>query len=118
MKKFTIVFLILLTSIFAKAQDGLYGIVKTWEKTNLVSVFNSDYNERLFVGDFLCSKVSKGQKITAGHYNFVDSLNTKVYGELFIYDEGETVLYEFYVDKIMYSDGRNYSMQRFTKPTH
>jgi len=116
MKKFIIVFLILFTSIFAKAQDGIYGIVNSWVKSNVVSVFNSTHDERYFIGDFFCSKIDKNEKIKEGNYNLVNYEGTKVFGELFIYDEGKTIFYEFYVDKIVYSDGRNYSAQRFVKP--
>lgn len=117
MKKILIILLFFLLPIISYAQDGVYGIVKSWRKSNLVSVFNSTHDERYFIGDFFCLKIDKNEKIKAGNYNFVNSEGTKVYGELFIYDEGRTILYEFYVDKIVYSDGRNYSVQRFVKPT-
>ena len=116
MKKI-ILLLFLLIPFVTFSQDGVYGIIKTWRKSHLVSVFNSTHDERYFIGDFFCLKIDKNEKIKEGNYNFVNSEGTKVYGELFIYDEGRTILYEFYVDKIVYSDGRNYSVQRFTKPT-
>ena len=117
MKKILIILLFFLLPIISYTQDGVYGIVKSWRKSHLVSVFNSTHGERYFIGDFFCLKIDNNEKIKEGNYNFVNSEGTKVFGELFIYDEGKTILYEFYVDKIIYSDGRNYSVQRFTKPT-
>jgi len=116
MKKLFIVLTIVFSSLTSFSQDGLYGIIKTWRKSNLVSVFNSTHGERYFIGDFFCLKIDNNEKIKEGNYNFVNSEGTKVFGELFIYDEGRTILYEFYVDKIVYLDGRNYSVQRFVKP--
>ena len=117
MKKILIILLFFLLPIMSLAQDGVYGIIKTWRKSHLVSVFNSTHGERYFIGDFFCLKIDNNEKIKEGNYNFVNSEGTKVFGELFIYDEGRTILYEFYVDKIVYLDGRNYSVQRFVKPT-
>lgn len=116
MKKLFFIIIILFSSLTLSAQDGIYGIIKTWRKSHLVSVFNSNQDERFFIGDYFCGKIDKNEKIVSGNYNLVNSEGTKVYGELFIYDEGRTILYEFYVDKIIYSDGRNYSTQRFVKP--
>jgi hypothetical protein len=117
MKKLFFILIIVFANLVSSAQDGVYGIIKTWRKSHLVSVFNSTHDERYFIGDFFCLKIDKNEKIKEGNYNFVNSEGTKVFGELFIYDEGRTILYEFYVDKIVYSDGRNYSTQRFVKPT-
>ena len=116
MKKI-ILLLFLLIPFVTFSQDGVYAIVKSWRKSNLVSVFNSTHDERYFIGDFFCLKIDKNEMIKEGNYNFLNLEGTKIFGELFIYDEGRTILYEFYVDKIVYSDGRNYSVQRFTKPT-
>jgi hypothetical protein len=117
MKKILIILLFFLLPIISYAQDGVYAIVKSWRKSNLVSVFNSTHDERYFIGDFFCLKIDKNEKIKEGNYNFLNLEGTKIFGELFIYDEGRTILYEFYVDKIVYSDGRNYSAQRVDKPT-
>jgi len=117
MRKLIFTVIIVFLSLTFFGQDGVYGIVKTWRKSHLVSLFNSNQEERFFIGDYFCGKIDKNEKVTDGYYNFVNSEGTKVYGELFIYDEGRTILYEFYVDKIVYLDGRNYSAQRFVKPT-
>ncbi len=117
MRKLIFTFIIVFLSLTSFSQDGVYGIIKTWRKSHLVSLFNSNQEERFFIGDYFCGKIDKNEKVTDGYYNFVNSQGTKVYGQLFIYDEGRTILYEFYVDKIVYLDGRNYSTQRFVKPT-
>lgn len=116
MKKLILILFILFLNLTSFSQDGIYGIVKSWRKSHVVSIFNSNQEERYFIGDFFCLKIDKNEKISIGNYNFVNSEGTKVFGELFIYDEGRTILYEFYVDKIVYSDGRNYSTHRFVKP--
>lgn len=117
MRKLIFTVIIVFLSLTSFSQDGVYGVIKTWRKSHLVSVFNSTPDERYFIGDFFCLKIDKNEKIKEGYYNFVNSEGTKVYGQLFIYYEGRTILYEFYVDKIVYLDGRNYSAQRFVKPT-
>ncbi len=115
MKKI-ILLLFLIIPFVSFSQDGIYSIIKSGRKSNIVSVFNSTHGERYFIGDYFCEKIAKKDKLKEGYYNFNNPDNTKIYGELFIYDEGKTILYEFYVDKIIYSDGRNYSVQRFVKP--
>lgn len=117
MKKVLFILIILFTQNNLLSQDGVYGIIKTWRKSHLVSVFNSTHDERYFIGDFFCLKIDNGEKIEEGAYNFLNSEGTKIFGELFIYHEGKTILYDFYVDKIAYSDGRYYSVNRFIKPT-
>lgn len=116
MRKLIFTVIIVFLSLTFFGQDGVYGIIKTWRKSHVVSVFNSSQDERYFIGDYFCLKIDKSEKLTNGYYNFSDKEGTKIYGELFIYDEGRTILYEYYVDKIVYFDGRNYSDNRFVKP--
>ena len=61
MKKI-ILLLFLIIPFVSFSQDGIYSIIKSWRKSNIVSVFNSTHGERYFIGDYLCEKIVKKDK--------------------------------------------------------
>lgn len=112
----------LLTLIFlafwsykASSQDGLYYYTHGLGNDTIVNIFNSSTTERIQIGDSLVTQIKKG--LINKDQRFILTLidESKIEGEVFVYEGENYTIYDLYIDKITYPSGQFYISKRFTK---
>lgn len=104
-----------LAFLFNKAQDGMYYYITTKRKDYIVSTYNSPTDVRHLVGDSLV-KMVMNRTANAGTYSFLFKDNTRIDAELFVDDSRSSALYDIYIDRVVYPNGKVYIADRFIKP--
>lgn len=114
MKK-TLFLLSIFISTLMTAQDGLSGWVDTDSVDTFISIYNASTDTKSDIFDHYAEYISIGD-LTTGKFTITIN-NTIVYGETFItISSTNHVLYDIYVDKILYHDGSTYLSTRHKKP--
>jgi len=107
--------LLLASFLFSKAQDGMYYYITTKRKDYIISTYNSPTDVRYLVGDSLV-KMVLNRTAEPGTYSFLFKNNVRIDAELFIDDTRTSALYDIYIDRVTYPDGKVYIADRFIKP--
>jgi hypothetical protein len=113
--KYFLSILFLFFSKFGMTQDGLYYFTQKGKKDTIVSIYNSSSTERIPIGDSLVTRIKKG--LIEDNSIFLLKLKdrTIVEGEVFITESRKNIIYDLYVDKITYPNGKFYITKRFFK---
>ena len=109
--------LVLLTFVSTQiySQDGLCSVIDNDSTDIFISTFNSDpfnrneictYMYELIIDDKCCQRT----------YALLLDNGTTIIGDMVISEGINYYLYEFYVDRIIYSNGLVYENKRFIKP--
>ena len=110
--------LVILFSVLAlntSAQDGLAKWMDTDSVDTFISVYNSSVDTRVGIAD-LFSEEAKQNKLQASTYRIIVN-EAVVKCETFIIISETYVLFDIYVDEIIYPNGTIYTATRHKKPS-
>jgi hypothetical protein len=110
--------LVILLSVFTLntlAQDGLAKWMDTDSVDTFISVYNSSVDTRVGIAD-LFSEEAKQNKLQASTYRIIVN-EAVVKCETFIIISETYVLFDIYVDEIIYPNGTIYTATRHKKPS-
>jgi hypothetical protein len=110
--------LVILLSVFTlntSAQDGLAKWMDTDSVDTFISVYNSSVDTRVGIAD-LFSEEAKQNKLQASTYRIIVN-EAVVKCETFIIISETYVLFDIYVDEIIYPNGTIYTATRHKKPS-
>lgn len=113
--KLVMTVMLCLAFLFSKAQDGMYYYITTKRKDFIISTYNSPTDVQHLVGDSLV-KMVMNRTAEAGTYSFLFKDNTRIDAELFVDDSRSSALYDIYIDRVVYPNGKVYIADRFIKP--
>lgn len=113
--KLVMTVMLCLAFLFSKAQDGMYYYITTKRKDFIISTYNSPTDVRYLVGDSLV-KMVMNRTAEPGTYSFLFKDNTRIDAELFVDDSRSSALYDIYIDRVVYPNGKVYIADRFIKP--
>jgi hypothetical protein len=114
MKKLLLVLLIFVSTQMY-SQDGLCGFIDNDSTDIFISTFNSDSFNR----DEICMYMYElivDDKCRQRTYALLLDNGTTIIGDIVISEVINYILYDFYVDRIIYSNGLVYENKRFIKP--
>ncbi len=110
--------LVILFSVLAlntSAQDGLAKWMDTDSVDTFISVYNSSVDTRVGIAD-LFSEEAKQNKLQASTYRIIVN-EAVVKCETFIIISETYILFDIYVDEIIYPNGTIYTATRHKKPS-
>jgi hypothetical protein len=110
--------LVILLSVFTLntlAQDGLAKWMDTDSVDTFISVYNSSVDTRVGIAD-LFSEEAKQNKLQASTYRIIVN-EAVVKCETFIIISETYVLFDIYVDEVIYPNGNIYTATRHKKPS-
>lgn len=112
--------LVVLFSIFtlqSSSQDGLVRWLDTDTVDIFISVFNAPAGMHLEIGDTIFKQVVINDSLDyTCHYEIRSITNSTIDGDLLIIRGEGYELYEYYVNEVIYDDGKRYHMYRRPKP--
>jgi len=114
MKQFLVILLSVIT-FNSYSQDGLCAWVTTDSTDALISIFNSDSFCREDICRYMYNRIVD-ENLVERPYQIILEGDIVVMGEVFISRGDKSIVYDFYVDKILYSNGKTYVSERFEKP--
>ncbi len=110
--------LLLLFSVLAintSAQDGLARWIDTDSIDIFISIYNSPMNTRIGVADLFLDEI-KQDKIQASNYKIIVN-EAIVKCETFVTISETYILFDIYVDEVIYPNGNIYTATRHKKPS-
>jgi hypothetical protein len=115
MKKLLLIFLTL-GPLSLPAQDGIAMWFDTDSIDTFISIYNSPFDTRIETVDVFTDEVQVGN-LRAETFAIIVNSGALVIGETFVTISKTYILYDIYIDKVTYSDGKTYSATRHEKPT-
>lgn len=115
MKKLLLILLSLIT-LNIYSQDGLCGYINDDSTSVFISIYNSDANHRNEICSYVYDCIAD-ESCYSRIYVIIFPDNSTISGELFITEGVGYILYNFYVDSIIYPNGLIYTDKRYSKPS-
>ncbi len=114
MKKLLLV-LLTFASTQMYSQDGLCSFIDDDSTDIFISTFNSDPFNRSEICTYMYELIVE-DKCRQRTYALLLDNGTTIIGDMVISQGTNYILYDFYVDRIIYSNGLVYEDRRFVKP--
>ena len=117
MKKLLLILLTTL-SLQSYSQDGLARWFDTDSIDSFISIFNAPPGMQHEIGDTIFKNTIITNKIkTTTYYEFRSITGALIVGDILVIKGDKYVLYEYYVDEVIYDDGKRYHTNRRPKPS-
>lgn len=116
MKKLLILILTFFT-LSASSQDGLVRWFDTDTVDTFISTFNAPPGMHLEIGDTIFKHTIIAHTIlSTSHYEIRSITGAIITGDLLVIKGDKYILYEYYVDEVIYDNGKRYHANRRPKP--
>lgn len=102
-------------AINTSAQDGLARWIDTDSIDVFVSIYNSPMDTRIEIADLFLNEVKQNKLQASTHKIIVGEAMVKC--ETFIIISETYILFDIYVDEVIYSNGNIYTATRHKKPS-